>query len=120
VAKPKLIARSAFMALRPALEAQLAARLEQERIDTTLPGPGPEDTDLWDDLPPIDSKSVVKLSPILEEQTGHRLDPRWIRKGGYESVADAVTDLLNHVEQHCVEAAPSPPPQSTKPALETV
>jgi hypothetical protein len=58
-------------------------------------------TDLWD-LPTVDSKTVCKLSPIVEQITGHKLKPSWVRKGGYESIAEAVADVMAKVAEHCV------------------
>ena len=89
-------------ALAPRLAALLTTGLEQERADTALGKfGGPGGSDLWD-LPPIDSKSVAKLSPFIKDLVGRRLDPRWIRKGGYASVAEAVDHILAQLRSHCV------------------
>jgi len=76
--------------------------LNKELSDCAIPELGGEsDSDLWD-LPPVDSKTVVKLSPIVEELTNHRLQPTWIRKGGYSSSESAIDDLLTQIGLHCV------------------
>jgi len=105
--KPKLLTPAEFQSRRAELRKRLSEALEKERTDGALPDSGDvSDTDLWE-LPPIDSKSVVKLSPIVKELIGHRLDPQWIRKGGYSTVAEAVEDMLLHLETHCVAPATS-------------
>jgi hypothetical protein len=115
MAKPKLLSPSEFQAIRGKLEQILSEALEKERLDTALPESGSDPLSDLDELPPIDSKSVVKLSPLVREMTGHRLDPRWIRKGGYETVVDAITDLLTHFEKHCVGTDPTNPVTQVKP-----
>lgn len=94
-----------FKAKRVELETALIAGLEKELRDCAWQ-PEP-DTDLWD-LPTVDSKTVCKLSPIVQEITGQKLEAKWVRKGGYESVNEAVTDLVARIAEHCVAvAAPS-------------
>ncbi len=91
-----------YQAKQADIQVALAAGLEKELKDCAWQ-PEP-DTDLWD-LPTVDSKTVCKLSPIVEAMTGHKLQPKWVRKGGYPSVTEAVADLMAHIGQHCV--APS-------------
>ena len=101
MAKPKLLTLTAFNALLPTLHARFTDALTKEQQDCALPD---ETTDLWD-FPPVDSKTVVKLSPCVKELTGHRLRPSWIRKGGYASIEAAVQDLLAQIRMHCVIGA---------------
>jgi hypothetical protein len=72
------------------------------------------DSDLWS-TPTVDSKTVVKLSPVVKEMTGFRLDPKWIRKGGYASIPEAVADVMARLAEHCVglpaEEKPAPAKQ---------
>jgi len=98
MANGKLLTADAFDDRLPELRKRLATALKRELQDCALPDPG---TDLWD-LPPVDSKTVVKLSPIVSEMIGHRLRPSWIRKGGYDSINDAIEDLLTHIRANCV------------------
>jgi hypothetical protein len=91
-----------FQAKQDDLRAALTAGLEKELKDCAWQ-PEP-DTDLWD-LPTVDSKTVCKLSPIVQAMTGHKLQAPWIRKGGYESVGEAVADLMAHIAEHCVTPA---------------
>jgi len=91
-----------FQAKQAGLYAALTAGLEKELKDCAWQ-PDP-DTDLWD-LPTVDSKTVCKLSPIVRAMTGQKLQASWIRKGGYESVGEAVADLMAHIASHCVAPA---------------
>jgi hypothetical protein len=102
VAKWKPLSAAQFGALAPKITAVLTHELEKERTDTALPKfGGPSGSDLWE-LPPVDSKSVAKLSPFVKELVGRRLDPRWIRKGGYSTVSEAVDHMLVQLHKHCV------------------
>lgn len=92
-----LLSKSEFQKLIPELRKQLKTALEQELKDCS----GDPSTDLWD-LPTVDSKTVCKLSPVLQSAIGHSLDPSWIRKGGYESVRDAVEHVIAQAQEHCV------------------
>jgi len=91
-----------FEAKRADIQAALTAGLQKELKDCAWQ-PEPE-TDLWD-LPTVDSKTVCKLSPIVLEIAGLKLKPKWVRKGGYESVDEAVDDLMAHITEHCVAIA---------------
>jgi len=94
-----------FKAKRADIRAALKVGLEKELKDCAWQ-PEP-DTDLWD-LPTVDSKTVCKLSPIVEKMTGQKLKPVWIRKGGYNTVDEAIKDLMARIAEHCVApVAPS-------------
>lgn len=96
-----------FLSLLPTLKAKLTNGLLAEIADCALPDMGGDPaSDLWD-TPRVDSKTVAKLSPIVKEVVGRRLDPRWIRKGGYSTVEEAVADLIAHLKSVCV-AGPVP------------
>jgi len=112
MSKPRFLTSTEFQAIRATLRKRLSEALEKDCTDGALPDWGNVDsTDLWE-LPPVDSKCVVKLSPIVKELIGHRLDPRWIRKGGYPSVAEAVEDILLQLEAHCIASATSNSPMT--------
>ena len=98
MAKVKLLTIAEFNALLPKLQQRLTDALSKEQQDCALPDPV---TDLWD-FPPVDSKTVVKLSPVVKELIGHRLRPSWIHKGGYTSIQGAVQHLLVQIRAHCV------------------
>ena len=55
---------------------------------------GIPDSDLWDTMPTVDSKTVARTAPIFEDCLGKKLDVRLIRQGGYQSVEDVISDLV--------------------------
>ena len=102
MSKPKLLTLHQFNERATPLRKRLTEELEKERTECALPELGKDpNTDLW--LPPnVDSKTVVKLSPTVKEFTGWRLDPRWIKKGGYSTIEAAVIDVMAQIKAHCV------------------
>jgi hypothetical protein len=52
------------------------------------------ETDLWDDLPQVDSKAIARTSPIFERHLGVPLDVKLIRRGGYGSIEEVILDLV--------------------------
>jgi len=58
----------------------------------------PGGTDLWDDMPTVDSKAIARTSPIFERHLGIPLDVTLIRHGGYASIDDAIADLVPKME----------------------
>jgi hypothetical protein len=93
---------SEFEAKRADIQSALTERLHKELKDCAWEAEPA--SDLWD-LPTVDSKTVCKLSPVVLEKTGQKLDPKWVRKGGYENVDEAISDLMAHIAEHCVAAA---------------
>ncbi|WP_254280764.1 hypothetical protein [Haloarcula marina] len=57
------------------------------------------DTDLWGDLPEIDSKTAAQAAPICEEHLDIDFDMSMIQEGGYESVDDFIDDLLPQLRE---------------------
>jgi len=104
-AKPKVTAKR-FELLAPTLVERFTKGIHDELADCALPN---LPSGLWD-LPIVDSKTVCKLSPIVKELLGRRLEPSWVRKGGYESVKAAVEDLIARLRKECVLDAPSAAP----------
>lgn len=85
-----------FSLIRDALSKRLTTQLESEaELDEFMDDD--DDSDLWE-TPAVDSKSVVKLSPIVEEFTGLKIKPEWIKPGGYDTVEDAVKELIRQLE----------------------
>jgi hypothetical protein len=102
MAKPNLLSEAEFEALKPKLIKRLTEALEKELADCALPELGADpNSDLWD-LPTVDSKTVAKLSPVVKDLIGRRLHPNWIRKGGYDSVGQAIEDLIAQIRTNCV------------------
>ena len=99
MAKPKLLSPKEFSPIQGDLEKALTEGLNAELKDGAWQAD--PDSDRWD-LPTVDSKTVCKLSPIVEKITGHKLKPKWVRKGGYPSIDEAVSDLVSHIAQDCV------------------
>ena len=62
------------------------------------PGDLPGSSDLWDDMPQVDSKAIARTSPIFEQHLGLPLDVSLIRPGGYTSIDDAIADLVPKME----------------------
>ncbi len=89
-----------FEAIEADLSAQLSVRL-QEEIDMLEFEIKDEANDLYEDLPVVDSKAVVKLSPLVEKMTGRKIDVKWIKKGGYDSKEEALDDLLAKIKESC-------------------
>jgi seryl-tRNA(Sec) selenium transferase len=53
-----------------------------------------EETDLWDDLPEVDSKVAARTTPLFEDHLGMKLDVRMIKAGGYDSIDKMINDLV--------------------------
>ena len=66
------------------------ALVEGQGSETGIHG---SDSDLWDSMPTLDSKTVARTSPIFEKHLGCPLNVRLIRPGGYNSVDDMVDHL---------------------------
>ena len=116
--KPKLTAKQ-FEALLPKLIGRLTSSLENELKDCALPDlGGNQDSDLWD-LPTVDSKTVCKLSPIVQEFLGRRLEPAWVRKGGYHSVEAAIKDVVANMKKDCIAGSPQPAPAKSSKTVVT-
>ena len=49
---------------------------------------------LWDDMPTVDSKTIARSSPIFEQHLGVKLDVKLIKPGGYDTIEEAVADLV--------------------------
>lgn len=106
VSKPTFTSAQ-FDALVPTLKGQLSSALAKELSDCALPELGSDpNSDLWD-LPTVDSKTVCKLSPVVKALVGRRLEPTWIRKGGYDSIDEAVQHLIDQLRKHCVASSTS-------------
>lgn len=73
------------------LSEKLEEEIEEEQFESD------EDSDLWD-TPAVDSKSVFKISPLMEKQTGYKVEPDWIAPGGYDDPTQAVTALIEQLE----------------------
>ena len=84
------ISKQKFDEIKADLKKELADELEEE---VSFDDFDSEDSGLWE-TPAVDSKAVVNLSPTVEKHTGSKLDPAWIKCGGYDSVSEAVNSEL--------------------------
>ncbi|MCW8875650.1 MAG: hypothetical protein OQJ89_02530 [Kangiellaceae bacterium] len=94
---PKKIDLNKFNNVKAQLEEALNDKLEEEVELVIFESESDDDSDLWE-TPAVDSKTVIKLSPIVEEITGHKIKPEWIKPGGYDDVAEAVDSLMEQLE----------------------
>jgi len=99
VATPKITLKD-FLNLKPLLEKRLLSRLKDEIENNVFDNP-PEG-DLWE-LPTVDSKTVVKLSPLVETETGIKIKSEWVKRGGYDNIEEAISDLISKIEKACQE-----------------
>ena len=90
------------------IEAQLTAELRDWYDDIADAPPAPGATDetkgAFEDLPDVDSKEVVKASPIVRKYLGVDLDKKHIRKGGYESFDHLKSDLFPKLRASCPDS----------------
>lgn len=92
-----------------AIESQLREALrkwwedEAQSFDAAVAGTSA----VWQGMPEIDSKAVVKASPVIRSFVGVDLDPKMIRKGGYASFDDLAGDLLPKLRAACPVTAPA-------------
>lgn len=101
----KKISHTDFNSRQEGLRKALAGKLEAELDECTLPDAGDDDSDLYD-LPTVDSKTVAKMSPVVKEwMDGIGINPKWIRKGGYTTIDEAVDHILEQFAKDCVEPA---------------
>ena len=67
-------------------------RQERQAWDEAVEGDTEED--LWDGMPEVDSKAIARSSPVFEELLNTPLDVKLIRRGGYPSIDEAISDLV--------------------------
>ena len=67
------------------------ALVEGQGAETGVHG---SDSDLWESMPTLDSKTVARTSPIFKKHLGRSLKVRLIRPGGYNSVDEMIHHLV--------------------------
>ncbi len=99
LSKIPAITKREFISAEPQLREALRLWWEEEAqsFDAAVAGTAP----IWEGLPEIDSKAVVKASPIIRAFLGVDLDPKHIRRGGYASFNDFADDLLAKLRSSC-------------------
>lgn len=86
-----------FLKIKDELSRKITGELEIEIEMSDFETDNEDEEDLWT-TPLVDSKSVIKLSPIVEEMTGQKIKPEWIKPGGYDSLEDAISHLVQQLE----------------------
>lgn len=89
-----------YLSIKTTLKDSLADRLEEEILmdgDMQFEPQSDDEANLFA-TPTVDSKTVMKLSPIVEAMTGKKIKPEWVKKGGYDSVDEAIIHILNQLE----------------------
>jgi hypothetical protein len=99
------ITKAEFDANEPNLLSDLRRWYDEQKQNPDAPPSNPATAGAWSHLPDIDSKAVVKASPIIKKYLGVRLDPKLIRKGGYKSFDHLVGDLLPKLRELCPDNA---------------
>ena len=94
--KPKAskISATKFKEVEPKLQAELQDKLNSFKNEPIAGS----DEDI-PDIPVIDSKCMIKLSPTVDHHIGIKIEPGWLEPGGYSSAEDAVTSLMRRIEQ---------------------
>lgn len=59
----------------------------------------PDELDVWNDMPTVDSKAVARTSPIFKKYLGIPLDSKLIRAGGYKSIENVIDHLVPLMEE---------------------
>lgn len=89
-----------------ALRKHIAEATEDFDAAVGVPSAG---SSVWRGVPVVDSKTVAKASPIFESMFGVKLDPKWIKRGGYGSTDEAVGHLKSEVFKSALKAGAAAP-----------
>ena len=97
--KTPTITRTGFDSIATAFKEALRKwwQDEAQSFDAAVAGTA----SVWEGMPEIDSKAVVKASPIVRKFIGCDLDPRLIKRGGYSSFNDFWADLGAKLRDSC-------------------
>ncbi len=99
--------RQAFDACASALRAALEQKYRASKKDAERPKPNPVTKGAFDHVPDIDSKTVARWSSTIKDHLGCKLDPKLIRKGGYDSFQACWNDLAPKLRASCPDAPSS-------------
>jgi acyl carrier protein len=114
MSKASPISQKEFNSVKADLYQVLVKQLQQQKAECFIPDT-PDDTDVFD-TPEVDSKTVIKLTSVIEKRTGHKLKLQWVRKGGYASIEAAATHVIDQIQANCY----APKTVSAKPVREAV
>jgi hypothetical protein len=101
------ITKTEFDECAPNLISDMRHWYDDQKLNPDAPPLNAATAGAWSHLPDIDSKAVVKASPIINKYLGVKLDPHMIRKGGYDSFDHLLGDLLPKLRDLCPESAPA-------------
>ncbi len=94
--------KAEFDKIAPALAKDIEKRLVRELVPSNdAPDlDGSDESDLWVGLPHVDSKTVMKVSGVVKKYLGISLDPKIVKKGGYQTPPkDVALELMNNLKQ---------------------
>ncbi len=97
------INKQEFDAVAEELRKRLKLRYEMSKNDADKPPINPATMGAFDHLPDLDSKTVARWSSDVQTFLGCKLNPRLIRKGGYNSFDDFWTDVSAKLRETCSE-----------------
>lgn len=90
-----------YFKLKQSLVAALAEQLEEEvSMGNDLDSELDETMEVFSNMPTVDSKTVMKLNPKFKKVTGYDIQTDWIRSGGYETVDEAIKDVISNFEAY--------------------
>lgn len=114
--KKPAISKADFDAIRITLEREIRDELRAEvKSDATEAEEGA--LSIWDTVPQVTSLTVACISGAVEKHLGCPLPVEVIRRGGYNSIPEAVGDLSKKLRDLCedaVSATSIPAPVRTK------
>jgi hypothetical protein len=95
------ISKKDFDEAAASLKAALKRKFEASKADAARPKPNPATQGAFDHVPELDSKTVARWSSVVKDHIGCKLDPRLIRKGGYDSFDDFWHDMASKLRGAC-------------------
>ncbi len=98
------ISTQEFDAIATELRNALKSKYDASKSDADRPPPNPATKGAFDHMPELDSKTVAKWSSTVKNHIGCKLDPGFIRKGGYDSFDDFWADMQPKLHSSCPEA----------------
>lgn len=101
------ITKLEFDACSAQLRAALEKKFDESKADAAKPKPNPATKGAFDHLPELDSKTVARWSPTVKVTLGCPLEPRLIRKGGYDSFDEFWADMAPKLRASCPDPKPT-------------
>lgn len=90
-------------AIQDELTKKLRKWLARElKVRKLQPIPKTTKASIWDRMSGVDSKTVMRSSPVFKEVLGIDLDPRLVRAGGYKNEDDVINDLVPKMMEKAV------------------